>query len=74
MDALIKAKDRDIISKYGKLKGWDVCNSLGLQSFGEVYILSDYINTNNPQIRKIFGEEPLLCRTDAPIGQGYKMI
>lgn len=74
MDALIKAKDRDIISKYGKLKGWDVCNSLGLQSFGEVYILSDYIDTNNPQIREIFGEEPLLCRTDAPIGQGYKMI
>ena len=55
MDALIKAKDRDIISKYGKLKGWDVCNSLGLQSFGEVYILSDYIDTNNPQIREIFG-------------------
>lgn len=74
MKALIKAKDRDIISKYGKLKGWDVCNSLGLQSFGNVYILSDYIDTNNAKIREIFGEEPLLCRTDAPIGQGYKMI
>lgn len=74
MRSLIKAEDRGIISKYGKLKGWDICNSLGLQSFGDVYILRDYIDTNNPKIRELFGEEPLLCRTDAPIGQGYKMI
>lgn len=74
MEALTRATDRSVISKYGKLKGWDVCNSLGLQSFGDVYILSDYINTDDSQIREIFGEEPLLCRTDAPIGQGYKMI
>lgn len=74
MRSLIKTEDREIISRYGKLKGWDICNSLGLQSFGDVYILRDYIDTNNPKIREIFGEEPLLCRTDAPIGQGYKMI
>lgn len=74
MKSLTKAKDRDVISKYGKLKGWDICNSLGLPSFGDVYILSDYIDTSNPKIREIFGQEPLLCRTDAPIGQGYKMI
>lgn len=74
MGVLTKAKDRDVISKYGKLKGWDICNSLGLPSFADVYILSDYIDTNNPKIKEIFGQEPLLCRTDAPIGQGYKMI
>ena len=74
MDALIKARDRSIISRYGKLKGWDICNSLGLQSFGDVYILNNYIDTQDVRIREIFGEEPLLCRTDAPIGQGYKMI
>ena len=74
MIALIKAKDKDVISKYGKLKGWDICNSLELPSFGDVYILSDYIDENNPEIKEIFGQEPLLCRTDAPIGQGYKMI
>lgn len=74
MESLIKAKDRDVISKYGKLKGWDICNSLNLPSFGDVYILSDYIDANNPKIKEIFGQEPLLCRTDAPIGQGYKMI
>lgn len=74
MEALNKAKDRNIITKYGKLKGWDICNNLGLPSFGDVYILSDYIDTNNPQIREIFGDEPLLCRTDAPIGQGNKLI
>lgn len=74
MKSLTKAKDRDVISKYGKLKGWDICNSLGLPSFGDVYILSDYIDTSNPKIREIFGQEPLLCRTDAPIGQGNKMI
>lgn len=74
MGVLTKAKDRDVISKYGKLKGWDICNSLGLPSFGDVYILSDYIDTSNPKIKEIFGQEPLLCRTDAPIGQGYKMI
>lgn len=74
MESLTKAKDRDVISKYGKLKGWDICNSLGLPSFGDVYILSDYIDTSNPKIKEIFGQEPLLCRTDAPIGQDYKMI
>lgn len=74
MGALTKAKDRDVISKYGKLKGWDICNSFGLPSFGDMYILSDYIDVNNPKIKEIFGQEPLLCRTDAPIGQGYKMI
>ena len=74
MEALNKAKDRNIITKYGKLKGWDICNGLGLPSFGDVYVLSDYIDTKNPQIREIFGEEPLLCRTDAPIGQGNKLI
>ena len=74
MESLTKAKDRDVISKYGKLKGWDICNSLGLPSFGDVYILSDYIYVNNPKINELFGQEPLLCRTDAPIGQGYKMI
>ncbi len=74
MESLTKAKDRDVISKYGKLKGWDICNSLGLPSFGDVYILSDYIDVNNPKIKELFGQEPLLCRTDAPIGQGYKMI
>ena len=74
MESLIKVKDRDVISKYGKLKGWDICNSLGLPSFGDVYILSDFIDTSNPKIKEIFGQEPLLCRTDAPIGQGYKMI
>ena len=41
MRSLIKAEDREIISKYGKLKGWDICNSLGLQSFGDVYILRE---------------------------------
>ena len=74
MEALKKAIDRSQIAKYGKLKGWDICNSLGLPSFGDVYILSDYINVNDPEIRQIFGDEPLLCRTDAPIGQGYKLI
>ena len=74
MESLIEAKDKEMISKYGKLKGWDVCNSLGLQSFGDVYILRDYIDINNSKIRDIFGDELLLCRTDAPIGQGYKMI
>ncbi len=74
MESLIEAKDKEMISKYGKLKGWDVCNRLGLQSFGDVYILRDYIDINNSKIRDIFGDEPLLCRTDAPIGQGYKMI
>lgn len=74
MIALTKAKDRNLISKYGKLKGWDICNSLGLPSFGDVYILSDYIDEKDPKIKEIFGQEPLLCRTDAPIGQGYKMI
>ena len=74
MESLIKANDRKIISRYGKLKGWDVCNSLGLQSFGDVYVLRDYIDTSSPKIRQMFGEEPLLCRTDAPIGQGYKLI
>ena len=74
MESLTKAKDRDVISKYGKLKGWDICNSLGLPSFGDVYILSDYIDVNNLKIKELFGQEPLLCRTDAPIGQGYKMI
>ena len=74
MESLTKAKDRDVISKYGKLKGWDICNSLGLPSFGDVYILSNYIDTSNPKVKEIFGQEPLLCRTDAPIGQGYKMI
>lgn len=34
MGSLTKAEDRDVISKYGKLKGWDICNSLGLPSFG----------------------------------------
>ncbi|NLC88317.1 MAG: hypothetical protein GX682_06115 [Clostridiaceae bacterium] len=74
MNALIKAEDREQISKYGKLKGWDICNSLGLQSFGNVYIMNDYIDIEDQKIKEIFGEEPLLCRTDAPIGQGYKMI
>lgn len=74
MEALIKANDRKIISRYGKLKGWDICNSLGLQSFGNVYVLRDYIDISSPKIRQMFGEEPLLCRTDAPIGQGYKLI
>lgn len=74
MEALKKATDKNEITKYGKLKGWDICNSLGLPSFGDVYILSDYIDIANPNIRQIFGEEPLLCRTDAPIGQGYKLI
>lgn len=74
MEALKKAIDKNEIIKYGKLKGWNICNSLGLPSFGDVYILSDYIDIANPNIRQIFGEEPLLCRTDAPIGQGYKLI
>ena len=74
MEALKKAIDKNEITKYGKLKGWDICNSLRLPSFGDVYILSDYIDIANPNIRQIFGEEPLLCRTDAPIGQGYKLI
>ena len=74
MESLTKAEDRDVISKYGKLKGWDICNSLGLPSFGDVYILSYNIDVNNPKIKELFGQEPLLCRTDAPIGQGYKMI
>lgn len=74
MEALKKAIDKSQINKYGKLKGWDICNSLGLPSFGDVYILSDYINVDAPEIRQIFGDGPLLCRTDAPIGQGYKLI
>lgn len=74
MESLTKATDRDVISKYGKLKGWDICNSLELPSFGDVYILSDYIDADNPKIKELFGQDPLLCRTDAPIGQGYKMI
>ena len=47
MEALIKANDRKIISRYGKLKGWDVCNSLGLQSCGDVYVLRDYIDASS---------------------------
>ena len=74
MEALKKAIDKNQIIKYGKLKGWDICNALKLPSFGDVYILSDYINVKDSKIRQIFGDEPLLCRTDAPIGQGYKLI
>ena len=67
MEALKKAIDKNQIVKYGKLKGWDICNSLGLPSLGDVYILSDYIDVNSPKIRQLFEDEPLLCRTDAPI-------
>ena len=56
MEALRKAIDKDEIAKYGKLKGWDICNILGLPSFGDVYILSDYIYITNSNIRKIFGK------------------
>lgn len=74
MKPLKKVTDKNEIIKYGKLKGWNICNSLGLPSFGDVYIMSDYIDITDFKIRKIFGEDPLLCRTDAPIGQGYKLI
>lgn len=43
MEALKKAIDKNEITKCGKLKVWDICNSLGLPSFDDVYILSDYI-------------------------------
>ncbi len=60
MIALTKAKDRNLISKYGKLKGWDICNSLGLPSFGDVYILSDYIDEKDPKIKEIFGIDKII--------------
>lgn len=74
MESLIKGDSIDFLCKYGKLKGWDICNKLGLKSFQAPYIVNDFLNVEDIELKKKFGEEPLLCRPDFPIGIGYKKI
>lgn len=63
-------ENNDYVNTYGKVNGWALCKKLGLPTFSQMYIISDYIDESDATLADAFGTDPLLCRTDAPWGYG----
>lgn len=61
------------LKNYGKLNGWWLCSRYSLPTFTELYIVVGEINPFDNELLQIFGETPLLCRTDAPFGKGASL-
>lgn len=59
-----------LVGCYGKLTGWLMCQQFDLPTWPEMYIIDGPIDVTSPDIIKIFGNEKLVCRADAPFGQG----
>lgn len=57
---------------YGKLQGWILCKKMKIQTFHYMFLMTDYIDPL--RIQYFEKDEVLLCRADAPISQGNKLI